>query len=33
MVQACGGGDAFQTEWLVNVDVDVLKGFTAMEVL
>lgn len=32
-VAACGGGAAFQDMWVVNVDEDVLKGFSALGVV
>lgn len=33
VVQACGGEEAFQKEWLVNVDRDVLQGFLGLGVM
>ncbi len=32
VVDACGGPETFQKEWLSNVDVDVVRSFEEMEV-
>ena len=32
-VEACGGMEAFQREWLQNVDQDVLSGFSALRIV
>ena len=32
-VEACGGQEAFQREWLVDVDTDVVRGFGRLGVL
>jgi len=32
-VQACGGMEAFQRDWVQNVDVDVMSGFSALGVI
>ena len=33
LVEACGGQEAFQRDWLVNVDVDVVKSFAKLNVI
>ena len=32
-VEACGGQEAFQREWLVDVDADVVRSFGQLGVL
>ena len=33
IVTACGGPEAFEREWLVNVDGDVVQGFRNLGIL
>ena len=32
-IEACGGIEAFQREWLQNIDQDVLSGFSALRIV